>query len=64
VTLAAVKGEKTLAELAAQFDVPANVIKTWQDQLLEGAAGIFVTIRRVPRLFDLHAVPGAMFCCF
>jgi hypothetical protein len=23
-----------------------------------------VTIRRVPRLFDLHAVLGAMFCCF
>ena len=41
VALAAVKGEKTLAELAAQFDVHANVIKTWRDQLLEGAAGIF-----------------------
>ncbi len=23
-----------------------------------------VIIRRVPRLFDLHAVLGAMFCCF
>jgi transposase len=41
VALAAVKGEKTLAELAVQFDVHANVIKTWRDQLLEGAAGIF-----------------------
>ena len=41
VALAAVKGEKTLAELAAQFDVHANVIKAWRDQLLEGAAGIF-----------------------
>jgi transposase len=40
VALAAVKGEKTLAELAAQFDVHANVIKGWRDQLLEGAAGI------------------------
>jgi len=28
-------------QLAAQFDVHANVIKTWRDQLLEGAAGIF-----------------------
>jgi hypothetical protein len=27
VALAAVKGEKTLAELAAQFDLHANVIK-------------------------------------
>ncbi len=41
MALAAVKGEKTLAELAAQFDVYANVIKTWRDQLLEGAAGVF-----------------------
>jgi len=40
VALAAVKDEKTLAELAAQFDVHANVIKDWRDQLLEGAAGI------------------------
>ena len=39
--LAAVKGRKTLAELAAQFDVHANVIKAWWDQLLEGAGGIF-----------------------
>ena len=41
MALAAVKGERTLAELAAQFAVHANMIKTWRDQLLEGAAGIF-----------------------
>jgi uncharacterized protein with ParB-like and HNH nuclease domain len=27
-------------------------------------AWLSVTIRRVPHLFDLHAVLGAMFCCF
>ena len=31
VALAAVKAEKTLAELAAQFDGHANVIKAWRD---------------------------------
>ena len=41
VALAAVKGEKTLAELAAQFDVHANVIKARRDQLLERASGLF-----------------------
>ena len=41
VALAAVKGEKTLMELAQQFDVRANQIRQWKDQLLEGAAGVF-----------------------
>ena len=41
VALAAIKGEKTLAELAQQFDVHANQIAQWRSQLLEGAAGVF-----------------------
>lgn len=41
VALAAIKGDKTLAELSQQFDVHANQITTWRSQLLEGAAGVF-----------------------
>jgi transposase len=30
-----------MSELAQQFDVHANQIKQWRDQLLEGAIGVF-----------------------
>ena len=41
VALAAIKGEKTMAELSQQFDVHVNQIKQWKDQLLEGASSVF-----------------------
>ena len=41
VALAAIRGEKTLVELAEQFDVHPNQITQWSSQLLEGASGVF-----------------------
>src|SRR6516225_7967158 len=43
VAIAAIKGDRTLVQLAEQFDVHPNQISTWKDQLLEGAAEIFAT---------------------
>ena len=40
VAVAVIKGEKTLIELAQDFDVHPNQIKQWRDQLLEGATGV------------------------
>ncbi|WP_416186712.1 transposase [Fulvimarina sp. 2208YS6-2-32] len=41
VALAAVRGEKTLAELSQQYDVHQNQIGQWRAQLLEKAADVF-----------------------
>ena len=41
VAIAAIKGDRTLAELAEQFDVRPNQITTWKGQLEGGAADVF-----------------------
>ena len=41
VALAAVKGDKTVSELASLHGVHPTMIHAWKKQLLEGAEGIF-----------------------
>ena len=41
VALAAIKGDRTLAQLAEQFDVHPNQITAWKAQLEGGAAEVF-----------------------
>ena len=41
VALAAVKGDRTIAQLAEHFDVHPNQITAWKAQLESGASGVF-----------------------
>ena len=49
VALAAIKGDRTLAELAEQFDVHPNQITQWEVQLQEGASEVFGSAAARPR---------------
>jgi transposase-like protein len=66
VALSAIKGEKTLAELAQLHDVHTTQIAAWKAQLLEGAAGVFDTGSPAPSsqpgtdLKTLHAKIGEL----
>ena len=41
VALAAMRGDRTLADLAEQFDVHPNQIQDWKKRLAEGAEDVF-----------------------
>ena len=43
VAIAAIKGEKPLSELAAEFKVHQTMISSWKRQLMEQGAGVFDT---------------------
>ena len=41
VAIAAIKGERTIAQISEQFDVHPNQVTTWKAQLKGGAADVF-----------------------
>ena len=65
VALATIRGDKTLAELAEQFDVHQNQIQDWRKQLLDQADTVFGSnqdrkVADEAQLKDLHAKIGEL----
>ena len=65
VALSAYKGDKTLAELADQFDVHPNQIQDWRKRLLEKADTVFGQGQQqqeetAGQVKDLHAKIGQL----
>lgn len=63
VAIDAIRGEKTLAELAKLHDVHANQIVDWKNQLLGRAASVFGTEPSAAPAIDLkelHAKIGQL----
>ena len=63
VAFAAVKGEKTLAELATQFGVHPTQITEWKQHLLTRAADVFGGTKATSDALDLkvfHAKIGQL----
>ena len=66
VALEALRGEKTLAELAKQYDVHPNQITSWKNELMQRAGELFGGIAPEgaaasrEKLHDLHAKIGEL----
>ena len=64
VALAALRGDRTLAELSQQFDVHPNQIVQWKTQLQDHAAEFFATTSdraaAAPDVKALHAKIGQL----
>ena len=41
VALEAIKGERTISEIASQYEVHPNQVTKWKKQLLENVSGLF-----------------------
>ena len=64
IALEAIRGEKTIAEIAAHHEVHPNQVTTWKSQLLENAAAIFggdvLAEDSKERIRELHAKIGEL----
>jgi transposase len=61
VALAAVKGDKTVNELASHYGVHPTLIHAWKKQLLAGAEAVFANGAKAQATTDAEAQKAELF---
>ena len=61
VALAALKGDRTLSEIAAEFQVHVKLVQAWKKQLLEQASAVFAGRVKPVSLKDSEAKQAELF---
>ena len=56
VAMAALSGEKTLAELSSEFGVHATMISTWKQELMKRSSELFARGTKPPPVADAQKV--------
>ena len=55
VALAAIKGDRTLSQIATQYEVHIKLVQVWKKQMLEQAANVFASSVKTPSLKEAEA---------
>jgi transposase-like protein len=61
VALAAIKGDKTVNELASHYGVHPTLIHAWKKQLLAGAEAVFANGAKAQAATDVEAQKAELF---
>ena len=60
VALEAIKGERTLSEIASQYEVHPNQITQWKKQLLENVSSLF-SKKKDPEIEELKRLTDELY---
>ncbi len=60
VALEAIKGERTISEIASQFEVHSNQITKWKKQLLENVSSLF-SRKKDPEIEELRKLTEELY---
>lgn len=61
VALAAIKGDRTMSQIATQYEVHIKLVQTWKRQMLEQAASVFASGVKTPSHREAEAKQAELY---